>query len=622
MARAITPTSGGGSGDATAWLIPAVAAVAAVIGGALWTAGGLASVLAGRGWRSAPFTLTTLIGVVRNGTTAFWPGTDPHLVLGGAAALTALVLLPAAVLTLRRYLRAPAADDPRRSLARPGHLTPLLRRAAATRARRLRPSLAGHKAKTLPAGDVGVLLGRLGAAELFCSWEDVVVAFMAPRSGKTTALAVPVTLAAPGPVVLTSNKVEGWKETAALRATHTGQRVWTFDPQRIAHTPQDWWWNPLRDLTTVAEANRLAGHFVATVEDDRRDIWGPAARELLATLLLAAAVGGGTLLEVYAWLADEATPIPGGLLREHGYDLLARTLRGTQDSPPDTRGSVYFTARAATACLRDGQITAWVTPPACNRASHRPDDPGETDPAGGVAGPLVEFQPETFPTSRQTLYLLSKDEGGSAGPLVAALTDRVLRCGVTAAERAGGRLDPPMVLVLDEAANICRIADLPALYSHLGSRGIVPLTILQSYSQAVGVWGETGTKALWGAATIKLIGAGMDDPTFAEDLSRLVGDHDVLTVSRSSGGGRGGASRTHATRQQRILPASAVRELGKGQALLLATGTKPALLSLQPWYTGRHATQIAAAATNATQLITQRARATSTATAPARPASS
>ncbi len=600
MARAITPT-GGGSTDTAAWLIPAVAAVAAVIGGALWTAGGLASVLAGRGWHSPPFTLTTLIAIVRNGTGGFWPGTDPRLVLGGAATLTFLVLLPAALLAVRSWLRAPAAGDPRRSLARPAHLAPLLRRPAAVRAQRLRPSLTNRKAKSLPAGDVGVLLGRLGSAELFCSWEDVAVAFMAPRSGKTTTLAVPITLAAPGPVVLTSNKVEGWKETAALRATHTRQRVWTFDPQRIAHTPQDWWWNPLGNLTTVAEANRLAGHFVATVEDDRRDIWGPAAKELLATLLLAAAVGGQTLLEVYAWLANEATPVPSGLLREHGYDLLARTLRGTQDSPPETRGSVYFTARAATACLRDDQITAWVTPPP-NRALDR---------AGTDIGAVpVEFQPEAFPSSRQTLYLLSKDEGGSAGPLVAALTDRVLRCGVTAAERAGGRLDPPMVLVLDEAANICRIADLPALYSHLGSRGIVPLTILQSYSQAVGVWGETGTKALWGAATIKLIGAGMDDPTFAEDLSRLVGDHDVPTVSRNTGGGRGfggGSSRTHATRQQRILPASAVRELAKGRALLLATGTKPALITLQPWYTGPNAAQITAAETTALQLITQRA---------------
>ncbi len=594
MARAVTPAGGGlAGGDALAWVIPGAAASAAVAGAALWTAGGLASMLAGRGWHSAPFTLTTLIGVVRNGTGRFWPGTDPRLLLTLAAALAALVLLPAAVLLLRGYLNAPAAGDPRRSLARPAHLAPLLRRPAAVRAQRLRPSLTEHKAKSLPAGDVGVLLGRLGSAELFCSWEDVAVAFMAPRSGKTTTLAVPITLAAPGPVVLTSNKVEGWKETAALRATHTGQRVWTFDPQRIAHTPQDWWWNPLRNLTTVAEANRLAGHFVATVEDDRRDIWGPAAKELLATLLLAAAVGGQTLLEVYAWLANEATPVPSGLLREHGYDLLARTLRGTQDSPPETRGSVYFTARAATACLRDDQITAWVTPPT---------------PTPEGTGPVpVEFQPESFPISRQTLYLLSKDEGGSAGPLVAALTDRVLRCGVTAAERAGGRLDPPMVLVLDEAANICRIADLPALYSHLGSRGIVPLTILQSYSQAVGVWGETGTKALWGAATIKLIGAGMDDPTFAEDLSRLVGDHDVPTVSRNTGGSGGGGSRTHATRQQRILPASAVRELAKGRALLLATGTKPALITLQPWYTGPHAAQITAAETTALQLITQRA---------------
>ena len=625
MARAITPT-GGGSTDTAAWLIPAVAAVAAVIGGALWTAGGLASVLAGRGWHSPPFTLTTGIAVLTHGTRRFWPGTDPRLLGGLAAVLAALVLLPAAVLLLRGYLNAPAADDPRRSLARGMHLAPMLRRHAAVRAQHLRPSLAGRRPSRLADGDVGVLLGRLGtkshAAKVFCSWEDVAVAFMAPRSGKTTTLAVPVTLAAPGPVVLTSNKTEGWKETAALRFAQTGERVWTFDPQRIAHTPQSWWWNPLRNLTTVAEANRLAGHFVATVEDDRRDIWGPAARELLATLLLAAAVSGQTLLDVYAWLADEATPLPGGLLREHGYDLLARTLRGTQDSPPETRGSVYFTARAATACLRDGQITAWVTPPtptAADADADRSVDRGAADAPDGVGRPLVEFRPEAFPGSRQTLYLLSKDEGGSAGPLVAALTDRVLRCGVTAAEHRGGRLDPPMVVVLDEAANICRIADLPALYSHLGSRGIVPLTILQSYSQAVGVWGETGTKALWGAATIKLIGPGMDDPAFAEDLSRLVGDHDVLTVSRSSGGGRGGASRTHATRQQRILPASAVRELGKGQALLLATGAKPALLSLQPWYTGPHATQITAAATTATQLITQRALA-ATAAPPTHPA--
>ena len=307
-----------------------------------------------------------------------------------------------------------------------------------------------------------------------------------------------------------------------------------------------------------------------------------------AFLMLAAAVSGEyTLIDVYGWLADEATPVPRGILAKHGFELLSRTVRGTQDSPPETRGSVYFTARAATACLRDGQITAWITP----------------------RQGMTEFRPEDFPQSRQTLYLLSKDEGGSAGPLVAALTDRVLRAGVVAAEKRGGRLDPPMVLALDEAANICRIADLPALYSHLGSRGIIPWTILQSYSQAVGVWGQIGTKALGGAATIKLIGAGMDDASFAEDISRLVGDHDVLTVSRSTGGRRTGASRTASTRSQRILPAAAIRQLPKGSALLLATGTKPAMIQLQPWYTGPRAEEITEAAAAAKKQVTTRAAA-------------
>lgn len=54
----------------------------------------------------------------------------------------------------------------------------------------------------------------------------------------------------------------------------------------------------------------------------------------------------------------------------------------------------------------------------------------------------------------------SKDGGGSAAPLVAALTDRVLRCAVLTAEDGGVRLDPPLVAVLDEAANGYRIADL------------------------------------------------------------------------------------------------------------------------------------------------------------------
>lgn len=77
-------------------------------------------------------------------------------------------------------------------------------------------------------------------------------------------------------------------------------------------------------------------------------------------------------------------------------------------------------------------------------------------------------------------------------PLVAAFSDAIMRAAVSEAERRGGRIDPPGVIVLDEAATVCRISDLPELYSHLASRGMIPITILLSYPQGRRVWGGTG----------------------------------------------------------------------------------------------------------------------------------
>ncbi|MEK8229329.1 TraG/TraD/VirD4 family protein [Oerskovia sp. M15] len=60
--------------------------------------------------------------------------------------------------------------------------------------------------------------------------------------------------------------------------------------------------------------------------------------------------------------------------------------------------------------------------------------------------------------------------------------------------------------MLDEAANVCRWRELPNLYSHYGSRGIVLDTVLQSWSQGVEVWGESGMKKLWSASNVKVYG--------------------------------------------------------------------------------------------------------------------
>ncbi len=81
------------------------------------------------------------------------------------------------------------------------------------------------------------------------SYEDVAVAIMAPRSGKTTSLAIPSILNAPGPVLLTANKAAGDAYTATLEARALAGRSWSMDPQQIARAKREMWWNPLADAS-------------------------------------------------------------------------------------------------------------------------------------------------------------------------------------------------------------------------------------------------------------------------------------------------------------------------------------------------------------------------------------
>ena len=57
----------------------------------------------------------------------------------------------------------------------------------------------------------------------------------------------------------------------------------------------------------------------------------------------------------------------------------------------------------------------------------------------------------------------------------------------------------------------------------------------------------------------------------------------------------GNTSQQVSLRRQEILEAADIRALPPGTALLLATGARPALISLRPWYTGPDAPRITAA---------------------------
>jgi type IV secretory pathway TraG/TraD family ATPase VirD4 len=573
----VQPRSSAGTMPLTPFVLLGAAWGAIVLAWLAWAAGATTAALTGCAGGPG-FGGRFVTDLAHGQWSVLYPHVDHTLVAVVYGVLVAAAAAPVTIGWIVWERRRTHAGDPLPSLARPHQVAELTPAGVTKRARQLRPSLADTPAKQLKPADTGLALGTMllpgrRGPQLRASWEDGVLAVMGPRAMKTTAIAVPLILDAPGAVLATSNRADVWATTHAARAR--AGRVWVFDPQAITRVAQSWWWNPLTAIGSVEDAARMASHFVQPIRRDKgEDFWLLAAEDLLTSFFLAAAASGAGMGDVQAWLADANDDEPVGLLFNHGYPEVARALRGRQNGAPETRDGIYETARTAAKCLQDPRIMAWVTQPAHSTVDR--------------------FDPDAFPVSSDTLYLLSKDGAGSSGPLVAALTDQVMRYGVRRAEGRGGRLDPPLLCMLDEAANICPLADLPTLYSHYGGRGIILVTILQTYQQGTTVWGDRGMGTLWGAATVKLIGAGGDDPRFVGDVSALIGEHDVATLALTRDA-TGYLSRQVSVRRQRIMGPEDVRALKRGTAILLASGARPAMLRLDPWFRQFSAPELAAA---------------------------
>lgn len=524
---------------------------AVTLSAASWAGAAAGAVLTGD--QAAPASPLTVYRMATD-----WSGVWAHSQTASAigAALVDVAVVGLIVWGLRwsfRWFRNPS------SLATLHQVRELAPKAAARTAIRLRVSLRDTKPKEIPARDRGVLLGDHlpSGVELRGSDEDTYVAIMAPRAGKSTSLAIPVAEEAPAGLLMTSNKADVYAATLASRS-RVGH-AWILDTQGVAQTERAMWWDMIAQAETLEGAERLASHFITQITSEQVDpFWSQAAGDLLVGLFRAAYHDGGTVRDVMKWLADPREKAPMRILYDH-EPVLAEQVESSINIAEETQSGIFQNARTAVSALRDERVLAWVTP-----------DKG-----------LPRFDPEAFATSRDTLYLLSK-KGGPASAVVAALADSVFTAAAEAGERHGGRLPEPMRAVLDEAANICRIADLPDLYSHLGSRGITPYVILQSYRQGVKAWGEVGMDAMWSAATKKLIGVGLDDAKFAQDVSTLTGAHFIDRGSYSKS--KEGYSYSVGEQREQVMDPAEIRAMKKGTALLMSTGMPVAQISLRPWY--------------------------------------
>ncbi|MCQ9165494.1 type IV secretory system conjugative DNA transfer family protein [Arthrobacter sp. STN4] len=522
------------------------------------------SMLSGDGQQLPGNPFALVLGLIKG--TVSWPPAATWVLIGLGFLVVVLAVLVLRV-TLRRRSKRSRVDIAAQHMAKGKDLRALSLRGATATAERL-----GVK------GSPGVPVGKtvLGKQMVFGSWEDMHIDIWGPRTGKTTSRAIPAILAAPGAALVTSNKrdiVDGTRDVRAVAGP-----VWVFDPQSVALEEPDWWWNPLSYVTDEVRAARLADHFASGSRgpDAKTDAYfDPAGQDLLAGLLLAAALDGRPITQVHTWLTRPTDDEAVDILKTHGFTQTSNAVAGVVNAPDKQRGGVYGTALQMASCLTNRQVAQWVTPQ-------------------GAADTRPQFDPAAFVRSKGTLYSLSKEGKGTAGPLVTALTVATVEAAEELAVHSpGGRLATPMIGVLDEAANVCRWRELPNLYSHYGSRGIVLLTILQSWSQGVEVWGRDGMRKLWSAANIKVYGGGVAEAEFLNELAQLVGEYRYSNTTQNRS--KQGTSYNHDDdRKERTLDVSDLAAFPRGRAIMFASGAPAALLETVPWMSGPHADAVRA----------------------------
>lgn len=117
--------------------------------------------------------------------------------------------------------------------------------------------------------------------------------------------------------------------------------------------------------------------------------------------------------------------------------------------------------------------------------------------------------------------------------------------GLWDASRRGEALDPPLLIVLDEAANIAALPELDTLASTASAHGIQLVSVFHDLSQIIDRYGES-------AATVvnnhrgKIILSGVSDTHTLEYVSRLLGDEEVIqaAVTRAAMGEKSTTSST------------------------------------------------------------------------------
>jgi type IV secretion system protein VirD4 len=433
--------------------------------------------------------------------------------------------------------------------------------------------LAGLHSRTVPPRRV--VIGRHGTRLIAAEPRASILLIGPSQSGKTSGLVTPALLEWAGPVIATSIKGDLVNDTRAARAQHGEVRI--FDPTGSSGLPASPW-SPLaasRDWTAARRTSaRLLGVGQHATRSADEAFWRPAGARFLAPLLLAAAHGRLAMRDVLSWTATVEQDEPTQLLndcRDPGAQPALDALRSVWDADPRFRSSLIQTVATA--------LDAWQEP--------------------RIAAATVndsKVSPDWLLSAANSLYLVcpADDQRRLAGLFTALLSD-VVAGAFAAAARTGRPIDPPLLLCLDEAANIAPLPNLDELASTGAGQGVQLLTVFQDISQAAERWGRERAETIIANHRGRVFTPGIGDRATLEYLSHTLGEEEITRIATHRAGPLAHGSRTRSSEFKTLAPPNRVREQEEDSALLVYGRLPPAWIQLRPWFRDRRLRAIAAA---------------------------
>ena len=419
----------------------------------------------------------------------------------------------------------------------------------------------------VPAPAAGrVTLGR-HAGKLIAAERRASVLVIGPaQSGKSTGVNVPAILEWDGPVLSTSIKSD------VVHATHTARgargEVFIFDPTAstgLPHTP----WSPIVAARTWEGARRTAANLLGVAEqgaahntDDA--FWKPAGARYLAPLLMAAAYGLLTMRDVLRWVAMaeekeliellETCPNPGA---KPGLEAL----RSVWGADHRLRSSLLQTIATG--------LDAWQEPAI----------------AAATVGESRISARSLLDGGASTLYLIAPaHEQRRLRGLFTALVADITAGAFERSAHTGQPIDPPLLLALDEAANIAPLPNLDEIASTGPGQGVQLLTILQNVSQASDRWGKDRAETIIANHRARLFCSGIGDQATLDYLRHTLGDEEIARVATHRQNALASGSRTYSGEFRTLAAPHRVRQADTNTALLVYGRLAPAWVDLRPWY--------------------------------------